>query len=211
MNIFLSSTFFLLAARETHALDGSLSAGFFGTNQSEFFNAIVCFMLLVIDALTILFISKLVDGNIFEIKTKTHAVSIKRLDIHMVAATHPIQVWYRPGNQSPVYVETYENAFDADVTGIGPNVATPLPAFHTPIVIPANTTYTFYVTTSQNGALALYYEFGTLLGQAYVSDDFLDINEGYQMRYSFSSPGQPRKWNGEFKQRQRSAQIAMTN
>jgi hypothetical protein len=159
----------------------------------------LCSCLLIIDALTTLLSLhfRLVDGNIFEIKTKTHSVSVERMDIHMVAASHPIQVWYRPGNQSPVYVETYENAFDDDVTGNGPNVATPL-AFDTPIVIPANTTYTFYVTTSQNGALALYYEFGTLLGQAYASDDFLDINEGYQMRYSFSSPGQPRKWNGEF-------------
>lgn len=140
----------------------------------------------------------LVDGNIFEVKTKNYPVTVNRLDVHMTASTAPIQVWYRPGNQSPSYMDTYENVLDTEITGNGLNAMTPLPAFTTPIVIPADSTYTFYVTTKTNGASTMYYEVGTLLGQAFASDEFLDINEGYAMRYAFSSPAYPRKWNGVF-------------
>lgn len=109
----------------------------------------------------------------------------------------PIAIWYRPGEMSPVYAESYTNAVDADIQGNGMNVLTPLPAFDTPIVLPARTTHTFYVTTSKNGEEAMYYGEGTELGKAYVSDDFLEISEGYAMRYSFSSPMFPKQWNGK--------------
>jgi hypothetical protein len=162
-----------------------------------------------------------VDGNIFEIKTKAYPVTIRRMDIHMTATTTPvshcvldivssihttpqcisfilqIQVWYRPGIQSAVYEETYENALDTQITGNGLNALTPLPAFDTPIVLPANTIHTFYVTASKNGLESLYYGMGTELGGEFASDEFVSITEGYAMRYSFSSPAFPRQWNGE--------------
>lgn len=140
-----------------------------------------------------------VDGNIFEIRTKDYPVTIERMDIHMRETTTllPIAIWYRPGEMSPVYEESYANAVDADIQGNGMNVLTPLPAFDTPIVLPARTTHTFYVTTSKNGEEAMYYGEGTELGKAYVSDDFLEISEGYAMRYSFSSPMFPKQWNGK--------------
>jgi hypothetical protein len=140
-----------------------------------------------------------VDGNIFEIRTKDYPVTIERMDIHMkeTATVLPIAVWYRPGEANPLYDESYVNAIDANMIGNGMNVLTSLPAFPTPIVLPARTTYTFYVTTSKNGEEALYYGMGSELGKAYVSDDFLEIGEGYAMRYSFSSPAFPRQWNGK--------------
>lgn len=138
-----------------------------------------------------------VDGNIFEIKTKDYPVTIERIDVHMAAISTPIAVWYRPDTQSPVYVETYQNAIDTDIIGNGQGVLTPLPAFQSPIVLEAQSTYTFYITASKNGVDALYYGMGSELGMAFVSDDFLDVTEGYAMRYSFSSPAFPRQWNGE--------------
>ncbi|KAL7519661.1 hypothetical protein ACHAWX_004418, partial [Stephanocyclus meneghinianus] len=170
MNPSYSYAAFLVVLKTIHALDSSLSTGSAGINT--------------------------IDGNIFEVKTKNYPVTVNRLDVHMTASTAPIQVWYRPGNQSPSYMDTYENVLDTEITGNGLNAMTPLPAFTTPIVIPADSTYTFYVTTKTNGASTMYYEVGTLLGQAFASDEFLDINEGYAMRYAFSSPAYPRKWNG---------------
>ena len=142
------------------------------------------------------FACTIVDGNIFEIKTKDYPVTIERIDIHMASITQPIAVWYRPGDQSPVYVDTYQNALDTDVTGNGPNVLTALPSFPTPIVLPEGTTHTFYITASKNGVDALYYGTGTELGKTFSSDGFVEISEGYAMRYSFSSPAFPRQWNG---------------
>lgn len=172
MKILLGYLVFLVAQTGVYALQGTLSTGLTGTNK--------------------------VDGNIFEIRTKDYPVTIERMDIHMRETTTllPIAIWYRPGEMSPVYEESYANAVDADIQGNGMNVLTPLPAFDTPIVLPARTTHTFYVTTSKNGEEAMYYGEGTELGKAYVSDDFLEISEGYAMRYSFSSPMFPKQWNG---------------
>ena len=152
-------------------------------------------MLRIVGSSTV-FACTIVDGNIFEIKTKDYPVTIERIDIHMASITQPIAVWYRPGDQSPVYVDTYQNALDTDVTGNGPNVLTALPSFPTPIVLPEGTTHTFYITASKNGVDALYYGTGTELGKTFSSDDFVEISEGYAMRYSFSSPAFPRQWNG---------------
>ncbi|KAL3789485.1 hypothetical protein ACHAWO_002814 [Cyclotella atomus] len=162
----------LLVGQMDAAYQGTLSTGLAGTSQ--------------------------VDGNIFEIRTKDYPVTIERMDIHMkeTATVLPIAVWYRPGEANPLYDESYVNAIDANMIGNGMNVLTSLPAFPTPIVLPARTTYTFYVSTSKNGEEALYYGMGSELGKAYVSDDFLEIGEGYAMRYSFSSPAFPRQWNG---------------
>lgn len=143
------------------------------------------------------FICRSVDGNIFEIRTKEYPVTIERIDIHMQAVTLPIAVWYRTGAQDQFYDDSYQNAIDIEVTGNGPNVVTPLPAFDSPIVLLAGTVHTFYITTIKNGQEALYYGDGSELGSVYASDDFIEIVEGYAMRFSFSSPAFPRQWNGE--------------
>lgn len=124
-------------------------------------------------------------------------MSIERIDVYMQDITVPFQVWYRPGVQDPVYHESYQNAIDVDVTGRETSILTPLPPFETPIVLPANTNHTFYITAGRNGVDALYYDSGSELGKIYASDGNIDILEGYAMRYAFSSPMYPTRWNGK--------------
>ena len=203
MNLPLGAAAFFMALKATCALEASLSTGLTGTIGGKklihgHFHPNADILCSNVQFLTpLLSCQSPVDGNIFEIKTKDYPVSIERIDVHMAATTVPIAVWYRPDNQSPVYVETYQNAIDTDITGNGQGVLTPLPAFDSPIVLEAQSTYTFYITASKNGVEALYYGMGTELGKTFVSDDFLDVTEGYAMRYSFSSPAFPRQWNGE--------------
>ena len=122
---------------------------------------------------------------------------VKRLYVNMDAATGLLEVWYRPGTISPNYVSSYQNAMRQQVTGKGRGNVTSLPAFTNPIYIPANSTYTFYVTTAVADAFALWYNWGTKLSQVYASDSYLEIKEGYAIGYPFSGYAEPRLWNGK--------------
>ena len=113
----------------------------------------------------------------------------------MDALTGKIEVWSRPGD-----MVTYDDGGwflikSFEITGQGKGEVTSLPKFTYPVIIPAGSKQSFYVTTTVDD-VDLWYSFGKLLGQAHASDDNLDITEGYALGYPFLGTASPRIWNG---------------
>lgn len=136
------------------------------------------------------------DGDIWSITTKDYAISVERLAVNMDAITVQIEIWYRPGAADTEYYDSYTQVFDEEVTGQGQGNSTLLPSFVTPIEIPANSTYTIY-SSSLSSSFALYHTPGVLgVNQPFLSDDNIDINEGYSARFPFLLPTSPTRWNG---------------
>ena len=115
----------------------------------------------------------------------------------MDAVTGPIEVWYRPGTASPYYESSYKNALQKTITGQGKGNVTSLPAFAIPIVIPAGSTYTLYVTAAVSEVFRLWRDVGQQLHQVYASDKYLEIKEGYASGYPLAGDVSPRRWNGK--------------
>jgi hypothetical protein len=72
---------------------------------------------------------------------------------------------------------------------------TVLPDFTVPVNIPAFSKQSFYATSADEKDV--WYTIGQQLGQAYVSDDYLSILEGYALGYGFVGASGPRRWNGK--------------
>jgi len=137
------------------------------------------------------------DGDIWSITTKDYAISVERLAVNMDAITVQIEIWYRPGAADTEYYDSYTQVFDEEVTGQGQGNSTLLPSFVTPIEIPANSTYTIYSSSLASSPFALYHTPGVSgVNQPFLSDDNIDINEGYSARFPFLLPEQPTRWNG---------------
>lgn len=107
-----------------------------------------------------------------------------------------VEVWSRPGVSSPTYSDSYVRAFTGSVTGLGPGTPTLLPAFSSPIVIPPNSSHTFY-TTGKTDPISIYYTNGSALQTTFASDSYIEIKEGWSVRFPFSTPRSPTRWNGK--------------
>lgn len=160
-----------------HGIDTSLSAGFAGTNKA--------------------------NGNIFTITAKSQAVSINSFDINMDGATTPqpapVEIYFLPStdpgflsNNSP-----YTKIFMDNVTGKGKGNTTVLPDLTTPVVIPAGSTYSFYITVaSLSFGTNIWYNTGVAVGDVVASDQHISIGEGYALGYPFLGYTPKRRWNG---------------
>ena len=83
----------------------------------------------------------------------------------------------------------------AQVTGQGKGNATPLPDFPVPVIIPANSKQSFYITSADEKDV--WYDIGQQVSRSYASDGNLDILDGYALGYGFVGSTSPRRWNGK--------------
>jgi hypothetical protein len=133
------------------------------------------------------------EGCMFDVvATGDQTVVITGLESSLVAGTHTIQVWSRPG--SFVGHETSMSGWflmgAAIVESQGPGQPTPLD-IELDIVVPPGSTQALYVHSD----LAHSYSMGSAVGVVAASDPYLEIEEGkagafWSMTYS------PRVWNG---------------
>ncbi|KAL9180649.1 hypothetical protein ACHAXT_011102 [Thalassiosira profunda] len=178
MKRFYPTILLLAAASPSLGQDVSLTTGFAGTNQA--------------------------NGNIFTIKAKSQPISIKRFDVNMSGPPAPnpapTEVYFLPAID-PGYQDTqtypYQKIFDGMVDGQGKGSVTPLPAFDSPVVIPAGATYSFYITTVglQLGT-NLWYNIGSNVGDVVASDANIEVGEGWALGYPFLGYSDQRRWNG---------------
>lgn len=133
----------------------------------------------------------------WEITTGAVGVFVEQIALHMESNTINIQVWSRPGIADPYYADSYVQAFTGTVTGQGQGVPTVLPPFATSVEIPPYSSHTFY-TTGTTDPLSIFYTDGSALQSTFASDSYIDIKEGWSMRFPFNnSPQFPTQWNGK--------------
>eukprot|EP00984_Skeletonema_dohrnii_P015310 scaffold6583_cov108-Skeletonema_dohrnii-CCMP3373.AAC.8 len=140
--------------------------------------------------------TSIMEGDIWTITTGADGVSIEQLAIHMDSNTINIEVYSRPGEAHDQYEASYQKVFDEMVTGQGQGVATLLSPFASPIDIPPNSSHTFY-TTGTNDPLSIYYTDGSSVLSTFASDPYIDVKEGYSVRFPFNVPRSPTQWNGK--------------
>jgi len=143
------------------------------------------------------------NGNIFTITAKEKAVSISRFDINIDGASTPqpapIEIYFHPGID-PGFSSVnypYTKIFQDNVTGEGKGNVTELPDLTTPVVIPAGSTYSFYITVaSLSFGTNIWYNIGVEVGDIVASDEFISIGEGYALGYPFLGYTPKRRCNG---------------
>lgn len=135
----------------------------------------------------------------FEIRAKDQSVLIERFDINMDAATDPVQVYYRLGAVDYIYDDSYKLIYGGDITGNGKGVATPLPAFTSPVLVSPGSPVTFYVTVAKHDGANVWYSNGVGSGTTYASDDNINLIEGYASGYPWKAHALDRQWNGKSK------------
>lgn len=144
------------------------------------------------------------NGNIFTISAKSQAVSITSFDINMDGASTPqpapVQIYVLP-TTDPGFASNsypYTKIFDENVTGKGKGNTTVLPDLATPVIIPAGSTYSFYITVaSLSFGTNIWYNTGVAVGDIVASDQYISIGEGYALGYPFLGYTSKRRWNGE--------------
>jgi hypothetical protein len=144
------------------------------------------------------------NGNIFTITAKSQAVSITSFDINMDGATTPqpapVEIYFLP-TTDPGFASNsfpYTKIFMDNVTGKGKGNTTVLPDLTTPVVIPAGSTYSFYITVASfSFGTNIWYNTGVAVGDVVASDQHISIGEGYALGYPFLGYTPKRRWNGE--------------
>eukprot|EP00985_Skeletonema_marinoi_P011682 scaffold5559_cov193-Skeletonema_marinoi.AAC.10 len=122
----------------------------------------------------------------------------KRLETHFEGTLHgtdTVSVYSRPGNLVASDDGNWLLIKSFEVTGQGKGLATTLPDFDFPVVVPAGFKQSFYVATNSTG-IDFWYSPGTELGHAFASNDDLDILEGYAIGNAWKGFAVPRQWNG---------------
>ena len=112
----------------------------------------------------------------------------------------PLEIYFLPGvdpgnrNNIPVYQKIFDGTIGP---GEGRNNATILPELANPVVIPAGSSYSFYITFTNSTLGTMYLKSVSSVGSVAASDEYVDVLDGYGMLYPFSlySPGW--RWNGE--------------
>ena len=112
----------------------------------------------------------------------------------------PLEIYFLPGvdpgnrNNIPVYQKIFDGTIGP---GAGRNNATILPELANPVVIPAGSSYSFYITFTNSTLGTMYLKSVSSVGSVAASDEYVDVLDGYGMLYPFSlySPGC--RWNGE--------------
>ena len=132
----------------------------------------------------------------FTLEAKSKQVSIHGFDINVDTGTTNIEVYTRPGN---IVLNNYDGGWylliSSDIIGQGKGNITPLPDFFSSVDIPAYSKQSFYVTSTDEKDV--WYNIGQKLGSAYVSDENLNLLEGYALGYGFVGASGPRQWNGK--------------
>ena len=184
----------------------SVSAGFGGTKQGEFYLSSSSSVLhsstyfsTHLSTLSSFFSHTTADGNMFEIRAKTQPVVIERFDINMDVGEYPVQVYYRPGIADYVYDDSYRLAFGSNITGVGKGLVTPLPNLASSVTVFPGEPMTFYVTVASEDTSAanLWYDDGVGAGTIYASDDNINLIEGYASGYPWRAYALDRRWNGK--------------
>ena len=116
----------------------------------------------------------------------------------MDAITLHVVVYSRPGAADLLdSYETWVEVFGESVTGQGMNNPTLLPSFQTPIQIPPNSIHTIYTSSLASTPMSMFHSVGTASPNiAFVSDENIEINEGYSSHWPFGLPESPTRWNG---------------
>lgn len=116
---------------------------------------------------------------------------------------HTVEIYFRPGNvdldffDSPQNDQQYTKVFQANVAGMGKGNVTVLPDLSSPVIIPANTTYSFYITTTNTSGANLWYNAGVAVGDVVAVDQYVKVGEGYAVSYPFLSYIRRKRWNGK--------------
>ena len=137
------------------------------------------------------------DSDKFSILTGDTAVSIERFDIHMTATTQNVQVWTKLGY--PVWWDdgTYTKVWEGTIVGQGQGVATPLPAFSSPIELAANSILGVFLLVDAFQSNQLYHSTGTLGDkEVFATDGTISITEGISQWYYHANFQHPTRWNG---------------
>lgn len=135
------------------------------------------------------------DGSIFEVISKGQQLSITSFDVNMDAGTDTVSVYSRPGNLVAeddggwVLIKSFE------IMGQGKGLVTSLPNFDFPIIVPAGLKQSFFIATNSTD-VDFWYSSGTALGNAFASNDDLDVLEGYAIGHAWKGYAFPRQWNG---------------
>ena len=140
-------------------------------------------------------------GNIFGIRAKIQPITISSFDINIDSTSNQaVEIYYLP-NIDPGFASPqdypYTRVFQMNVTGRGKGNVTTLPDMPVPIIIPANATYSFYITTTTTGGAQLWYNAGVAVGDIVASDQYVKIGEGYSVSYPFQDYTKRKRWNGE--------------
>ena len=138
------------------------------------------------------------DGDKFSIITGSTAVSIERLDIHMAAVTEHVEVWTKDGYPNWWNDNTWTKIWEGTIVGQGQGVATPLPAFSSPIELAANSVLGVYALVDNYSMNEMYHSTGVLgQNEVFVSDSYISIAEGISAWHMHANFQQPTRWNGK--------------
>ena len=113
----------------------------------------------------------------------------------MDTGTDTVSVYSRPGNLVASNDGGWLLIKEFEVTGQGKGLSTSLPNFDFPVVVPAGFKQSFYIATNSTD-VDFWYSSGTALGNAFASNDDLDILEGYAIGNAWRGYAFPRQWNG---------------
>lgn len=150
------------------------------------------------------------NGNIFIIKAKIEPIAVTSFDINMDSSlnvSEAVEIYYHPGiapGFDSQLDHPYTMIFQQNVIGMGKGNVTVLPNLLSPVYIPANATYSFYITTvgsntttTTTGGATLWYNVGVAVGDIVASDQYVKIGEGYAVSYPFLNYTKRKRWNGE--------------
>lgn len=136
------------------------------------------------------------DGNMFDVVAKK-AVTVTAVDTHCDIGVADFEIYGKTGT----YVGSDTTPEDwtllgsaSSVTCAGEGIPTEVP-ISLSVVIPAGTSYAFYITTTEEGP-NFNYTNGTAVGAVYTEDVNIQILEGAGKEYPFSATFEPRIWNG---------------
>ncbi|HNW90180.1 MAG TPA: GEVED domain-containing protein, partial [Bacteroidales bacterium] len=149
------------------------------------------------DTITTVFAGSIADdGNMFDVNI-LQDITVSSFDVNLpTGVTADLAIYFKTGTH--VGSENTPGAWTlagtaTGIVSLGADVRTPL-NLNLNLHLAAGQTYAFYVTVT-NGA-NMRYNTGTAVGNVYVSNAQLQVEEGSAVLYPFSSVYSPRIWNG---------------
>lgn len=112
----------------------------------------------------------------------------------------PLEIYFLPGVDPGKKSSTrvYQKIFEGTIgPGAGRNNATILPELANPVVIPAGSSYSFYITFTNSTLGVMYLKSVSSVGSVAASDEYVDVLDGYGMVFPFDAYSPGWRWNGE--------------
>jgi hypothetical protein len=138
------------------------------------------------------------DGVMFDIVT-SGSITVECFDINWASGTTGISLFYKVGTHVGFEESPGDWTLVDTVMGLvtaGTDQPTPLP-IDVDLLVPAGSTYAFYICNSSSSDPNAEYSDGTVLGAVLASDAYLQILEGTGVVDQFgTSHFAPRKFNG---------------